>query len=150
MLPKKYSPFILFFCCSHNFDSGYDGLPAPPPPPPPYHDSRNFTLSPEPTDCDSADLASELSVPSAGEGSYHSSGPRHTSMPILEVITIQRWKKGFHDSIWLSVLRFSKGKMHFFPKVLKKWSSCQKSGYHFFFGGGVRAKCKINDNYQIG
>ena len=57
----------------------------PPPPPAPYHDSRNFTLSPETTDCDSADLESELSVPSAGEGSFHSSGPRHTSMPILEV-----------------------------------------------------------------
>ena len=57
----------------------------PPPPPAPYHDSRNFTLSPETTDCDSADLESELSVPSAGEGSYHSSGPRHTTMPILEV-----------------------------------------------------------------
>ena len=56
-----------------------------PPPPPAYHDSRNFTLSPETTDCDSADLESELSVPSAGEGSYHSSGPRHTTMPILEV-----------------------------------------------------------------
>jgi len=55
------------------------------PPPPPAYDSRNFTLSPETTDCDSADLESELSVPSAGEGSYHSSGPRlHTSMPILE------------------------------------------------------------------
>ena len=57
----------------------------PPPPPAPYHDSRNFTLSPETTDCDSADLESELSVPSAGEGSFHSSGPRHTAMPILEV-----------------------------------------------------------------
>ena len=57
----------------------------PPPPPAPYHDSRNFTLSPETTDCDSADLESELSVPSAGEGSFHSSGPKHTSMPILEV-----------------------------------------------------------------
>ena len=57
----------------------------PPPPPAPYHDSRNFTLSPETTDCDSADLESELSVPSVGEGSYHSSGPRHTTMPILEV-----------------------------------------------------------------
>ena len=73
-------------------DTSYDGLcrdlPPPPPPPAPYHDSRNFTLSPETTDCDSADLESELSVPSmpsAGEGSYHSSGPRHTSMPILEV-----------------------------------------------------------------
>lgn len=64
-------------------ESGYDMLP--PPPPPAYHDSRNFTLSPETTDCDSADLESELSVPSAGEGSYHSSGPRHTTMPILEV-----------------------------------------------------------------
>ena len=49
-------------------------------------ESRNFTLSPETTDCDSADLESELSLPSGGEGSYHSSGPRmHTSMPILEV-----------------------------------------------------------------
>ena len=65
-----------------SLDPGYDMLP---PPPPAYHDSRNFTLSPETTDCDSADLESELSVPSAGEGSYHSSGPRHSSMPILEV-----------------------------------------------------------------
>ena len=32
------------------------------PPPPPAYDSRNFTLSPETTDCDSADLESELSV----------------------------------------------------------------------------------------
>ena len=38
--------------------------------------------------CLSADLESELSLPSGGEGSYHSSGPRlHTSMPILEVGT---------------------------------------------------------------
>lgn len=45
-------------------------------------DSRNFTLSPETTDCDSADLESEMSM---NEGSYHSSGPRiHTSMPVLE------------------------------------------------------------------
>ena len=45
-------------------------------------DSRNFTLSPETTDCDSADLESEVSI---NEGSYHSSGPRmHTSMPVLE------------------------------------------------------------------
>ena len=44
--------------------------------------SRNFTLSPETTDCDSADLESEVSM---NEGSYHSSGPRmHTSMPVLE------------------------------------------------------------------
>ena len=44
--------------------------------------SRNFTLSPETTDCDSADLESEVSV---GEGSFQSSGPRmHTAMPILE------------------------------------------------------------------
>ena len=28
--------------------------------------------------------------------------------------------------IFLSVLGFSKGKIHFFPKVLKKWSSYQK------------------------
>lgn len=62
------------------YDSGRDL-----PPPPAYDCSRNFTLSPETTDCDSADLESELSVPSGGEGSYHSSGPRiHTSMPILE------------------------------------------------------------------
>ena len=38
--------------------------------------------------------------------------------------------------IFLSVLGFSKGKIHFFPKVLKKWSSCQKNGYHFLGGGG--------------
>ena len=45
-------------------------------------DSRNFTLSPETTDCDSADLESEMSV---NEGSFHSSGPKmHTAMPVLE------------------------------------------------------------------
>ena len=45
-------------------------------------ESRNFTLSPETTDCDSADLESEVSL---NEGSYHSSGPKfHTAMPILE------------------------------------------------------------------
>ena len=76
----------LFFV---SVESGFDMLP--PPPPPAYHDSRNFTLSPETTDCDSADLESELSVPSAGEGSYHSSGPRHTTMPILEVRNIKRF-----------------------------------------------------------
>ena len=44
--------------------------------------SRNFTLSPETTDCDSADLESEVSM---NEGSFHSSGPRmHTAMPVLE------------------------------------------------------------------
>ena len=53
---------------------GSFGLPA--------EASRNFTLSPETTDCDSADLESEVSV---NEGSFHSSGPRlHTSMPVLE------------------------------------------------------------------
>jgi hypothetical protein len=44
--------------------------------------ANDFTLSPEMTDCDSADLESEMSI---NEGSYHSSGPRmHTSMPVLE------------------------------------------------------------------
>ena len=45
--------------------------------------SRNYTLSPETTDCDSADLESEVSV---NEGSFHSSsGPRmQTAMPVLE------------------------------------------------------------------
>jgi len=43
---------------------------------------NDFTLSPEMTDCDSADLESEISL---NEGSYHSSGPKmHTSMPVLE------------------------------------------------------------------
>merc|ERR1712175_42365 len=42
--------------------------------------------------------------------------------------------------IFLSVLGFSKGKIHFFPKVLKKWSSCQKNGYHFLGGGGSEPK----------
>ena len=42
--------------------------------------------------------------------------------------------------IFLSVLGFSKGKIHFFPKVLKKWSSCQKNGYHFLGGGGQNPK----------
>lgn len=47
-----------------------------------HPDSRNFTLSPETTDCDSADLESEVSI---NDGSYHSSGPKiHTSMPVLE------------------------------------------------------------------
>ena len=50
--------------------------------PPSQQDSRNFTLSPETTDCDSADLESEMSV---NEGSFHSSGPKmHTAMPVLE------------------------------------------------------------------
>ena len=47
--------------------------------------------------------------------------------------------------IFLSVLGFSKGKIHFFPKVLKKWSSCQKNGYHFL-GGGVRTQ---SDKYPF-
>jgi len=71
----------------HSVDAAQFDASRDLPPPPPAYDSRNFTLSPETTDCDSADLESELSVPSAGdhEGSYHSSGPRlHTSMPILE------------------------------------------------------------------
>ena len=37
-----------------------------------------------------------------------------------------------------------KGKIHFFPKVLKKWSSCQKNGYHSFFGRGVRTQSDEN------
>ncbi len=44
-------------------------------------DSRNFTLSPETTDCDSADIESEPG--SVNEGSFHSSGPRLV-MPVLE------------------------------------------------------------------
>ena len=52
------------------------------PPRPNDLESRNFTLSPETTDCDSADLESEMSV---NEGSFHSSGPKmHTAMPVLE------------------------------------------------------------------
>ena len=47
--------------------------------------------------------------------------------------------------IFLSVLGFSKGKIHFFPKVLKKWSSCQKNGYPFL-GGGVRTQ---SDKYHF-
>ena len=35
-----------------------------------------------------------------------------------------------------SVSGFSKGKIHFFWKVLKNWSSCQKTDYHFL-GGSV-------------
>ena len=41
---------------------------------------------------------------------------------------------------FLKILEFSKGKIHFFPKVLKNWSSCQKMVNTFFLGGGVRAK----------
>ena len=33
-------------------------------------------------------------------------------------------------------LGFSKGKMHFFPKVLENWSSCQIKENNFFLGGG--------------
>ena len=40
------------------------------------------------------------------------------------------------NTYFLSVLGFSKGKMHFFPKVLKNWSSCQKTDNHFLGGGG--------------
>ena len=35
-----------------------------------------------------------------------------------------------------NVFGFSKGKIHFFPKVLKNWSSSQKTDYHFLGGGG--------------
>ena len=41
--------------------------------------------------------------------------------------------------IYLSVLGFSKGKIHFFPKVLKKWSSCKK-WLSLFRGGGSEPK----------
>ena len=37
---------------------------------------------------------------------------------------------------FFEILGFSKGKIHFFPKVLKNWSSCQKTGYPFIFLGG--------------
>ena len=30
---------------------------------------------------------------------------------------------------------FSKGKIQFFPKMLKNWSSCQKTDNHFLWGG---------------
>ena len=43
-------------------------------------------------------------------------------------------------------LGYSKGKIYFFPKVLKKWSSCQKNGYHFFWGVGVRTQ---SDKYHF-
>ena len=46
--------------------------------------------------------------------------------------------------VFLSVLGFSKGILHFFPKVLKKWSSCPKNDYHFLGEGGVRAKSDKN------
>merc|ERR1712131_49624 len=39
---------------------------------------------------------------------------------IITFFQKKRWK------IPDSVLGFSKGKIHFFPKVLKNWSSCQK------------------------
>ena len=41
---------------------------------------------------------------------------------------------------FLKFLGFSKGKIHFFPKELKKWSSCQTNGYHFLGGGGQSPK----------
>ena len=40
--------------------------------------------------------------------------------------------------IFLCVLSFPKRKIHFFPKLLKIWFSCQKTEYSFFVGGGVQ------------
>ena len=45
---------------------------------------------------------------------------------------------------FLSVLDFSKGKIHFFSKVLKNWSSCQKTDYHFLGEGGLRSQSDKN------
>ena len=45
---------------------------------------------------------------------------------------------------FLSVLDFSKGKIHFFSKVLKNWSSCQKTDYHFLGEGGLRPQSDKN------
>ena len=60
----------------HGSDSGLAGPAST------GNNSKNFTLSPETTDCDSADLESEVSM---NEGSFHSSGPKmHTAMPVLE------------------------------------------------------------------
>ena len=54
-----------------------------------------------------------------------------SSMP--DILNVQ------HQSFWnWNVSGFSKGKIHFSQKVLKNWSSCQKTDYHFL--GGVRAK----------
>ena len=41
-----------------------------------------------------------------------------------------------HFEIFLIVLGFPKGKIHFFSKVLKNYSSCQKLIIIFFFWGG--------------
>ena len=40
--------------------------------------------------------------------------------------------------MFLSVLGFSMGKIHFFSKVPKNWSSCQKPDYHFLGGSGPK------------
>ena len=42
--------------------------------------------------------------------------------------------------IFLIVFEFSKGKLNFFSKVLKNWSSCQKTDYHFLGGGDPTPK----------
>ena len=38
---------------------------------------------------------------------------------------------------------FSKGKIHFFPKILKNWSSCGKTDYYFKGGGADPKVIKI-------
>ncbi|TRY70941.1 hypothetical protein TCAL_05932 [Tigriopus californicus] len=81
--------------------------------------SRNFTLSPETTDCDSADLESEVSM---NEGSFHSSGPRlHTAMPILE----DGLSSGHASDLEEDVIYSSSGSM-----VLKKSSPSNSNNAH--------------------
>ena len=53
---------------------------------------------------------------------YHSWGGQRGSIINSNVHDILH----FQHQFFLSVLGFSKGKIHFFPKVLKKWSSCPK------------------------
>ena len=46
--------------------------------------------------------------------------------------------------LWGGNFGISKGKIHFFPNVLKKWSSCQKNGYHFLGGGQGQGATSID------
>jgi hypothetical protein len=85
--------------------------------------SGNFTLSPETTDCDSADLESEVSL---NEGSYHSSGPKfHTAMPILE----DGLSSGHASDLEDDVIYSSSGSV-----LLKKQQQLQQQTHHHHQG----------------
>jgi hypothetical protein len=97
-------------------------------------DSRNFTLSPETTDCDSADLESEVSL---NEGSYHSSGPKfHTAMPILE----DGLSSGHASDLEDDVIYSSSGSV-----LLKKQQQLQQQTHHHHHQGRF---CQLLHHHQ--